>query len=87
MWCCMSSPEVEQVDVAARSQAVDTTLIDSAMRIVMQHLPDTTAMCPYTLVCRSAATTGPTCTAHRLSQRFKRSRSLPFTLEITEVST
>jgi hypothetical protein len=84
MWCCTSSPEVEQVHLAAQSQAVDTTLIDDAMRIVMQQLPDTTAVCPYPLVCRSAATQRALRIVNHNAS--KRSRSLPFTLETTEVS-
>lgn len=56
MWCCMASPEVEQVDLAAHPRSIDTALIDDAMRIVMQHLPDMTAVYhPYALVCRFAA--------------------------------
>lgn len=53
MLCCMSSPQVKQVQLAAQYRGVDITLIDDAMRIVLQHLPDVAAVCPVSLVCRS----------------------------------
>jgi hypothetical protein len=58
MWCCMSTAEVEQVVLAAHPQPIDSALVDDAMRIVTQHLPDITAVCPYQLVCRFAAFQG-----------------------------
>ena len=55
VWCCMSSPEVKQVQLAAaHSEAINTSLIDDAVRIVLQHLPDVAAVYPVSLVCRSA---------------------------------
>jgi hypothetical protein len=54
MLCCLLRPETKQMQLAVQSKDVDTTLIDDAVRIVLQHMPDVAAVRPVSLVCRSA---------------------------------
>ena len=75
MWCCMSNAEVEQGQLAVHFKDADTTLIDDAMRIVLQHLPEVAAVTPVSLVSRSAAAV-VSMHKHRHHKRLKRSCSV-----------